>query len=590
MRVSLVSPFVLSVGPNPELVEGIGPKSNENSISPFDFVLTCLRLGRTDLNLMVVFHIGILLLSTTDIKAMHQSEARARQKSVMNITKSTAPSLVPGFVSANPPEVNLDQPQALERGSESVFLHNEVGIMLKTTAETRPYFHFDLDHDPLIKNANASVQNPEAVLRSNLYNKNVGDNYVIKTCREAKPPIEFRCSKNLVPPTIHVDPAKYSNFWCTSGKHRPDDPACQAKRYYPTPRMYEPEKVHASPEAWTSDCGTMGTTTQNRSCRLVTTTCPGGKETRTVISTVGPERTPTPRQVTRPCWRYEYVYACAYPSVNTCGALRTSSCEQIQSTCLNKRENVCIEWEQTYKCSQGGRGGTEQISTGGVTLSPESLPEPSPPNPDMAEAIAKLYVLKDVQDDLRLNEKANVNAIQIFKGDSRKCTIAFGKFKNCCTNGKGWGVSLNLSGCNGEEKDLAKRQKKGLCVKLGTYCAEKALGVCIRKKTAHCCFPTKLARILHQQGRPQLGVGWGKPKHPQCRGFTVDELSRIDFDRLDLSELFTEMMARTKAINRNTVNVVGRNLSDRVGQMTHGFKSLDLQPSQSTNKPTGGEF
>lgn len=80
-----------------------------------------------------------------------------------------------------------------------------------------------------------------------------------------------------------------------------DDPKCKEKTYYPTPRMYEAEKIHVSPEVWTSDCETMGTETQNRSCRLVSETCPGGVETRTVISTVGPQRTPTPHQVKRPC-------------------------------------------------------------------------------------------------------------------------------------------------------------------------------------------------------------------------------------------------------------------------------------------------
>ncbi|MDE0230013.1 MAG: hypothetical protein OXJ62_14270, partial [Spirochaetaceae bacterium] len=41
-------------------------------------------------------------------------------------------------------------------------------------------------------------------------------------------------------------------------------------------------------------------------------------------------------------------------------------------------------------------------------------------------------------------------------------------------------------------------------------------------------------RILHQQARPQLGIGWS-----HCEGFTVGQVERIDFDRLNLSE-FTE--------------------------------------------------
>lgn len=536
--------------------------------------------------------IGLLLLGINStlllihpLSAMYKNEAAQRQKSAMNTAKSTSPSVVPGFTSANPPETQFNNVHALEGSSQNVFLHNETAKMLKHTAETRPYFPIDLNSDPLIKHSNESVNDPEKILRSGIASKKLNTNYVIKTCREVKPPVEFRCSKNLVPPTIHVDPAKYSNFWCRSGKHQPDDPKCKAKKYYPTPRMYQEEKVYVSPEVWTSDCGTMGTETQNRSCRLVLETCPGGAEVRTVISTVGPQKTPTPRQVKRPCWRYEYVYACAYPSMNNCGALRNSNCEQIDSKCLNEFAGNCIEWEQTYRCPTHGGDERELPSQGGFVLSPEEAAPEGVPNGDMSEALAKLYVLKDIQDDLRINEKANVNAIQIFKGSSRKCTIAFGNFKNCCTDGKGWGVSLNLSGCDKEDKDLATRQKKGLCVKLGTYCAEKFLGTCIRKKKAYCCFPTKLARILHEQGRPQLRLGWGEPEHPQCRGFTVDELSRLDFDKLDLRELFAEIASRAHAVTQRTVNVVGRNLSERVNQMTHGFK-----PSASTNKPKSGDF
>ena len=47
-------------------------------------------------------------------------------------------------------------------------------------------------------------------------------------------------------------------------------------------------------------------------------------------------------------------------------------------------------------------------------------------------------------------------------------------------------------------------------------------------------FGSKLGRILQQQGRSQLGIGWSS-----CRGLTVAEIKRIDFAGLDLSE-FTE--------------------------------------------------
>ena len=140
---------------------------------------------------------------------------------------------------------------------------------------------------------------------------------------------------------------------------------------------------------------------------------------------------------------------------------------------------------------------------------------------------------------------------------------------NCCTDGKGWGVSLGLSECGGEDKDLADRQAKGLCHEIGTYCAEEILGVCIRKKRRYCCFPSKLSRIIHVQGRPHVGLSWGTAEEPQCRGFTEQELSRLNFDQLDLREVFTDIRAR---ISPKASQTVQRNLSARMGQITHGFK------------------
>lgn len=529
----------------------------------------------------LAFFMTILSFMNHDLKASYKDYASQRQQKEMNITKSTSLTVVPDYKTAEPSETRFDDPHALNAATQNVFNSNEHAQTLKRTAEVRPYFVIDLEKDPIINHSKDSVQDPEKVLRSELYSRKIRTDYIMKTCRESKPPIEFKCSKTLLPPTVHIEPAKYSHYWCGSGNHRPDDSNCRAKVYYPVARMYAPEKVHVSPEAWTSDCGSMDKETKKRSCKLIKQVCPKGPETREVVATIGPQRQPTSRQITRPCWRYEYTYECSYPSPNTCEALRKSVCEQIESKCLKEMEKVCIEWEQTYRCPTQVNEEKEKVSTGNFSLPTTESPTAPPPNRDIQEAIARLSVLKDIQDDMRTDASSqNANSVRIFKGQGRHCTIAFAGFKNCCTDGKGWGVSLNLSSCSGEEKDLAERQKKSLCVTIGTYCAERVLGVCIRKKRSYCCFPTKLARILHEQGRGQLGIGWGEAKTPECRGFTIDEISRINFDQLNLSELFAEIVARTKQITQTTVNVVTRNLSDRVSQMTQGFK----------NQPNSGDF
>ncbi|MEW6587358.1 MAG: conjugal transfer protein TraN, partial [Nitrospirota bacterium] len=57
------------------------------------------------------------------------------------------------------------------------------------------------------------------------------------------------------------------------------------------------------------------------------------------------------------------------------------------------------------------------------------------------------------------------------------------------------------------------------------------------------CFNSKLGRIINEQGRPQIGKSFGSAKDPDCEGFTPEELSKLDFSRLDLSEYINDMQS-----------------------------------------------
>lgn len=74
------------------------------------------------------------------------------------------------------------------------------------------------------------------------------------------------------------------------------------------------------------------------------------------------------------------------------------------------------------------------------------------------------------------------------------------------------------------------------CHYTGNRCADRFIGICIKRKNVYCCFSSLLARLIHQQGRPQIGKSWGSPKKPDCSGFTPDELSQLDFGSMDLTE------------------------------------------------------
>lgn len=107
-----------------------------------------------------------------------------------------------------------------------------------------------------------------------------------------------------------------------------------------------------------------------------------------------------------------------------------------------------------------------------------------------------------------------------------------------------------LSGCDQQDMEVGMLRGSGMCHEVGTYCSSKILGICIQKSKGHCCFNTKLGRIIQEQGRPQLksfnAVGWGTPKAPYCRGFSPEEFQALDFSKMDLSEYYSEIEARAQ--------------------------------------------
>jgi conjugal transfer mating pair stabilization protein TraN len=111
-------------------------------------------------------------------------------------------------------------------------------------------------------------------------------------------------------------------------------------------------------------------------------------------------------------------------------------------------------------------------------------------------------------------------------------------------------IEVLLQGCDQQDMETGMLRGSGMCHEVGTYCTAKILGICIQKAKGHCCFNTKLGRIIQEQGRPQLksfnGLGWGTPKKPYCRGFTPEEFQALDFSKMDLSEYYAEIEARTQ--------------------------------------------
>lgn len=241
--------------------------------------------------------------------------------------------------------------------------------------------------------------------------------------------------------------------------------------------------------------------------------------------------------VTRPCWKEKITHRCRSEPQEGCNPLRQKGCCLKDSLCLDKRVIPCLKWERTYLCKEKEEIASSEIQDSPLFCLDGGCHTPQvKKNTGLNEAAAYLALFQEMKKEMEGNPP------KVFKGEEKGCSTHLLNFTNCCTSMDGWGVGVGLSSCSAEEKSLSKQRDQKQCHYVGTYCADKVLGVCTRKKSTYCCFGSKISRLFHEQGRPQLGKGWGSAKDPDCAAFSVEELSKLDFSKMDLSELFSDLM------------------------------------------------
>jgi conjugal transfer mating pair stabilization protein TraN len=111
-------------------------------------------------------------------------------------------------------------------------------------------------------------------------------------------------------------------------------------------------------------------------------------------------------------------------------------------------------------------------------------------------------------------------------------------------------VIISMMSCSQGEGELAMKEGAGLCHSIGTWCSSclMLLGSCVsclEHTTSKCCFNSRLARIVNEQGRVQIGKGWGSAQGPDCSGFTVAQLQALDVAAMDLSEFYASIVPKS---------------------------------------------
>jgi conjugal transfer mating pair stabilization protein TraN len=130
-------------------------------------------------------------------------------------------------------------------------------------------------------------------------------------------------------------------------------------------------------------------------------------------------------------------------------------------------------------------------------------------------------------------------------------------------------IITDLMSCDQQEKITAMKRGQNLCYEVGTYCSSEIpiVHICIEHTKSYCCYNSRLARIINEQGRAQIGKAWGSPESPNCSGFSQAEFAAIDFSRMDLSEFTAEIMASVSVpsvsgISQNAQGVVQQRLQN----------------------------
>lgn len=273
--------------------------------------------------------------------------------------------------------------------------------------------------------------------------------------------------------------------------------------------------------------------------------------------------------IKQPHWAETRTYRCgmAIKEENKCDKLREQGCEAIGSECILKKNTKCYKWKQTYECliKKDTKKPKYKLVCGDNTfcLEGDCVKELKEENDEILEAVSQLEVLKEALGDSFKPAGGTIG--NIFGGEAKGCKIhSIGR--NCCDM-KGW---LKKQ-CDDESKVVNEKRKEGLCHEVGTYYVEKSILKDKRKKTNYCCFKSKLARVIHEQGRSQIGVGWGVPEEPMCRGLSPDEIAQIDFSRMDFSFLYQDIAKRQKKTDTSQLK---KTIQSKMNQIRHGLKPI----------------
>ncbi len=284
-------------------------------------------------------------------------------------------------------------------------------------------------------------------------------------------------------------------------------------------------------EEWIYDDPSLLSLIQTPDCTLVQQTCLDTNSSKSING----------HSISRKCWKEQLSFVYQFPLIRECLFLKTHNCELLEQHCIQQTPFGCALWEKSFRCfSKIIKTRTSAKSVFGLG---EEWKTEYQPNHSFADVAIKLSVFEEAEKDLKKAQDFDATKLTVFKGEKLQCSknVAGDLMYDCCFKYSGLAKQVGLSKCSSDELSLAERRENGLCYYVGSY-EEKMLDLWkSRDEHVFCCFSTKLARVVHEEGRRQLKKGWGEPKHPDCGGFSMEELSKLNFSKMDLTEVFDQL-------------------------------------------------
>lgn len=484
-----------------------------------------------------------------------------------------------GFdVNENPSATNYTDHAKISAALEQAKQTDEAFQQIKKANAERERYEFSLTV-PLHQNIEDNVNE---TLGGNHIETAMHEKSVLRTCLKRGESYSRTCKRQRIV-EIKVTPEVRANHprfclghWNRWGTSKSYCNGCKGGESY----ISQEKKVETTRDEWVG-CEDLETLHDAGKAEVISETLGSLNEARVIEG----------ETITKDYWETTRTYALNTDNYNECDALQAIGCQYQDGICEvyghgMAGERICLRFKMTYRCPLVSHTQVLKKPTLGMTLPPVQT---SIANQNMVKALSQMEAMRQISKHMEGQTEAD---LRIFRGEAMRCTTNFGgSFKDCCKRDGGTGTRMHLATqCSTEEKNLALARAQKRCVFVGARQKNQTLGMNVSKEYVYCCFSNKLGLAIQQGARAQLGQTFGEAISPRCDGLTPDELARVNFDQLDLTETFADIAASAQ----KAVHDIKRDLTLKQKQFERPQERETLQMNQHKHKriytdPSDGE-